>query len=71
MNILEHTTAKVNKHFAEKNFGTEEKPNITFKGDKFFCSYVENDKLILSNGIVNADKSIELKVFTFWKNLWR
>lgn len=61
MNILNYLKSSINKHFTKTNYGTEENPNISFNKDKFSCSYLEKDKLILSNGIVNGDKSLELK----------
>lgn len=61
MNIFDYLKSSVNKHFAKTNYGTEENPNISFNKDRFSCSYLENDNLIISNGIVSGDMSLELK----------
>jgi len=61
MNILDYLKSTINKHVTKTNYGTEEKPNISFNEDRFSCSYLEKDNLIISNGIVNGNNSLELK----------
>ena len=61
MNIFDYTRVSLNKYLAKTNYGREDKPNITFNGDKFFYSYADKKHVVLSNGILNGDKTIELK----------